>query len=54
MDPRCPPTTPLDPDSPKGRQVAEKLASTLAELALKVEQRRRAIAGPVEPATNAA
>jgi hypothetical protein len=41
MDPRCPPTKPLDPDSPEGRVVAERMASTLAELAARVQQRKR-------------
>lgn len=38
--------TPLDPDSPQGREVARRLSGTLAEIRLAIEERRRRAATP--------
>jgi hypothetical protein len=36
--------TPLDPNSPKGREVAERLTETLADIRLAIAERERAVA----------
>lgn len=42
--------TPLDPDSDKGREVAERLTQVLAEIRVRIEERRRAAAARDEAA----
>ncbi|MEU7904785.1 hypothetical protein [Actinoplanes sp. NPDC049118] len=44
--------SPLDPDSPKGREVAARLTRTLALIELQINERERA-AG-IEPRTDSA
>lgn len=42
--PRRPEITPLDPDSPGGRQAARELTEVLTRIGLAIEARRRAAA----------
>lgn len=46
--PGRPAETPLDPDSPKGRDVAERLTRTLALIRLEIAERKQG--AQIEPA----
>lgn len=49
-----PPTVPLDPDSPEGRDLAERLTETLADLRLAIAEREREGAQQGQPKRGAA